>query len=61
MGLLVVQRLGLFCGCERSYAYAFLNTALKYDLVYRRGGVYWISRWGRRPRRLEDKCLVDAR
>ncbi|MFZ8811001.1 MAG: hypothetical protein ACO2PN_23190 [Pyrobaculum sp.] len=29
--------------------------------MYSRGGVYWIGRRGRRPRRLEDGCLVDVR
>jgi len=29
--------------------------------VYRSGGVYWVGRRGQRPRRLEDRCLVDVR
>ncbi|MFZ8839560.1 MAG: hypothetical protein ACO2PM_11775 [Pyrobaculum sp.] len=29
--------------------------------MYSRGGVYWIGRRCRRPRRLEDGCLVDVR
>jgi hypothetical protein len=29
--------------------------------MYRRGGVYRIGRRGLRPRRLEDRCLLDAR